>query len=618
MLLDNTPQAGAEPAGAMPIERDLEEIARIVREFAPTSMVILRGRPRASAVKRPLVELRPFDEPDVADYVRAHELGGELYAKPATVSKLWEHAGGSPVRLDSILADLKYTTLDDLLSASATYGEPSTDVGVPPALVGTIRELSKSGVAAWERAFQLLEALTALPRGEQLERMRRFLGVHPFFPSHARELSTRGLIEVVQLSGMTSGETEVAPKTLVVPRIVYDFVRNQMTPNHRRDMDAKALELYFGSDWRSGDIRKSPSGKRCAEPLCETYEVTNACAIVERAVAQAAEDGDIIKLEAGIRLASAFVEVLRTGDHFQAAAQLCERVLPLIPRQGNERRIDIIRYALARSIRMLGRRTEAAEIFESIDRSHLSKAQRRSIDLEMALLHERDDAAEAVRFAKQVLKGGRWDGPGLQAKAILAQQEQDKAVRLAELSRLEERARKNGSAVAANNIALTRSSYEKDPAAAVEHLDRVIASAEADGDFFNGTKAIIRRMRLRRDVEEQSMDNVDRLIRAYQHLHNERGSSLFDQSHDALWDVFRSAGDAENLLRLFRHSSLIWRLRGEEAREDPFLVEIGRFVSEATTFPGLSRELAYYRSRAAASLERRTAVKPSALPSPEG
>lgn len=608
VIFDNIPASLAREPGALAVEREVEDLANILREFAPTASVMLRGRPRVSNARLPVVELHPFEEADVADYVRAHEQGGDAYATADPVSKMWQHTGGSPVRLDAMLRDLEVTSLDDLTSSEPEYGTDVSDIGIPPALIGTLRELSLSKVPVWERSYQLLEALTALPRGERFERIRRFLGVHPFYPNHARELASRGLVETVQHMGLARVNAGAPARTLVVPRVVLDAVRREMKPARRRNNDRMAIELYFGKKWQAGEIVRSQAGKRCADPLCEPFEILNACALVERTVAQAREDDDLVKVENAVRLVSSFVEVLRKGDHFLAAAQLCERIIPLVPVEGNEQRIDVLRYSMGRAVRMLSQRKRALEIFQSIDRDNLSKSQRRSMDLQLALIHESlGDDVEAARWAYEVLNGGKTDGPALQAKSILAVQLPDCGKRIQELVSLEELARSINSAVVANNIALQRADYAKsDPAVAAEHLIRVIASADEDKDFHNGARAVIRLTQLRQKAGEVcAPDHINRLIRAYQHLHNERGSVLFNESHDALWSAFAAAKERENLLRLFRHSSLIWRLRGEEHREDAFIEKIDALVSERSVIRGLSRELAYYRSRAAASVERK-------------
>ena len=76
--------------------------------------------------------------------------------------------------------------------------------------------------------------------------------------------------------------------------------------------------------------------------------------------------------------------------------------------------------------------------------------------------------------------------------------------------------------------------------------------------------------------------------------------------------MFSANGDWPNLFRLFRHTSLIWRLRGEKRREVPFIADLTKVEHKATA-PELARELAYFRARAAAALERQQAERPVLL-----
>lgn len=53
--------------------------------------------------------------------------------------------------------------------------------------------------------------------------------------------------------------------------------------------------------------------------------------------------------------------------------------------------------------------------------------------------------------------------------------------------------------------------------------------------------------------------------------HSGRAPSLFDSCHAGLWDLFVREMDQVNLLRLFRRSSHIWRLRSEVKKEARYL-----------------------------------------------
>ncbi|WP_082466250.1 metallophosphoesterase family protein [Sphingomonas sp. Leaf38] len=616
MLFDNIPYGPSRAAGASPVEAEVEGLADILREYSQDTKIVLRGRPLLPVIRRPVVELVPFEEADVADYVRAFERGNAAHISAVDIERMWQHTGGSPARLDALLADLQVTSLDDLLNTEPEYGELEVADDAPASLVASLRELSASTNRRWDRAYQMLEALTALPRGEQFDRIKRFLGVHAFYPENAKELAARGLIETSQVSRVEGGEARTAAKTLIVPRIVLDIVRNAMTPERRRHIDGLALELYFGKDWLSGEVAKSPAGKRCADPLCEPYEIANACALIERAVVQNRDDGDAVKLEAAVRLATVFADLLRQGNHYIAADHLCERTIAFVGTAGYERQVDQLRYTMARAVRMQGKPEEAIALFGAVNRDHLNADQRRRINLSLALAFDRkNDILQAAYWASEALKGGKADGIGLQARSILAQQLTDESKRNIELAKLEKLARRINLEFTANNIAYTRAANSGNGAEAVEHLNRVIASADTADDFNNASRAIVRLSRLRIEQGGRSSDeDIGLLIRTYTHLFNERGGALFSQAHSVLWQIFQAAGEYKNLLRLFRHSSLIWRLQGAEDSENSYLRDIARFAPSIPASPDIARELAYYRARAAASLERQAANDFALLP----
>lgn len=128
----------------------------------------------------------------------------------------------------------------------------------------------------------------------------------------------------------------------------------------------------------------------------------------------------------------------------------------------------------------------------------------------------------------------------------------------------------------------------------------VLESGLKDGDFYNGVRAITKKVQLGLD-SNQVIAEVDksRLINAYQYLYNERLRGMFNDCHDALYAAFDRIGDVDNICRLFRHSSLIWRLNDDEVRERGALESMMRrwpAVVEADR-KGLERESAYARAR---------------------
>lgn len=49
---------------------------------------------------------------------------------------------------------------------------------------------------------------------------------------------------------------------------------------------------------------------------------------------------------------------------------------------------------------------------------------------------------------------------------------------------------------------------------------------------------------------------------------------MFDQCHEALWRLLEARGDMAQTLRLFRHSSFVWRIRGEDDKETKYLEKL--------------------------------------------
>jgi hypothetical protein len=169
--------------------------------------------------------------------------------------------------------------------------------------------------------------------------------------------------------------------------------------------------------------------------------------------------------------------------------------------------------------------------------------------------------------------------------------------------KLEALCRKSNAEVVANSIALVRAREvpDDDPEKARRILAPIVQTSRTSKDFYNATRAIIELAELSMESDERISDaDQSQLINAYHFVFSERFSSLFDRCHAALWKSFSDNEDKANLMTLFRHSSLFWRLRGNESRETKYLRElkgrIGDMIAQRSS--NLSREAAYYQSRA--------------------
>ncbi|WP_428968095.1 metallophosphoesterase [Sphingomonas sp. Xoc002] len=580
-------------------EERIEKLIDPLKDFAAEARIIIRSRRRPRRFSLPVVELKPLDEPDVAIYVRDSELGSDRYAKPDAVSLLYRHTDGVPSRIDDALRDLEIISLGDLMTANPDYGDSSASVAkTPPALIASVSELASSDDRAEERAYKLLLALASLPQGERLSRLTRFLGPHPFLAPHARTLLERSLIDtspIQALEGMPGDDTQ---KVLIVPRPVREYVRLIMEDETSRLMDRKALELYFGDEWSNGEIRNSPIGKRVKRALCDGYEIQNAGALIVRSTRRALSEGNNVDAEGLIRLASAFIESLMSGDHFRAAVSLCEDMILSLEQFGDhEHELNILKYELARGLRMIGRAPESQSTLQDLNLNLLSKPQRQRAELNLALVAGQvgDDAAAAAA-ARRVLAIDKKSVAAIHAKTILAEQIADPEEKILELKKLLVIARREEITTLINTILLNLSLEEDDEESATSLLSQIINSPEGGQDTYNNVRAIVSLAGRHLGPEPLSQNNRIRLLDAYHFLYNERMGSLFDRCHAALWTDFERSGEIFNLLNLFRHSSFIWRIAGKLQIEEEYLMKLTRHFRKMvhSASGNSSRDEAYF------------------------
>ncbi len=89
--------------------------------------------------------------------------------------------------------------------------------------------------------------------------------------------------------------------------------------------------------------------------------------------------------------------------------------------------------------------------------------------------------------------------------------------------------------------------------------------------------------------------------RIYSYLYNQRMDGLFNLCHRVLWEAFEATGDQKNLLQLFRHSSLIWRIRANDGKEREYIEQLAKTLGARLRASILTddRNLRYFISRSA-------------------
>ncbi len=383
-----------------------------------------------------------------------------------------------------------------------------------------------------------------------------------------------------------------------MPRPVRDYVRSVTDKKELNEITRLAATLYFGDGWPDGNIRKSTLDN-FRKPVTFGYEISNATSIILRLLNDAIEDDDERTIQSAVDLSRVYLSALHSGSHYRSVVTLATDILSTLP-EGYEDERAHLNYERSRAVRMTGADRDARDLMLAVDQTRLPVRMRQSLLVSLALAHQgAGDSSSAVECAKSALKLDKHSSHALHARAIIL--EEDSETTSLQLRRLELQCRKEDAVIVANNLAMKRSSRadisEQD---SIEALDGILRNDGHKNDFYNSARAIVKRVdRILESDRDVGDNDKSLLISAYHFLYSERLEILFDQCHDVLWRVFTKESDQENLLRLFRHSSLIWRLRGDVKKEKRYLQQLARTVHELASrdIKLIDKETAYFLAR---------------------
>ena len=471
---------------------------------------------------------------------------------------------------------------------------------VPHSLERAVADLANSPARYSRRSYRLLKILTLLPDGERLEQLKHFDRTEPLFPRNAAELEDLSLLQVVQDADLLlarSTSSQAVPgstKRLLVPRQVRDFVRTLMSDAEQREIYERAAEIVVGADWRNGNLRsryfaESAVGRR------------NESVIFKRLLADAIKMADQTRAQRITQLIASVVDGLNNKDRYREASVIIKELLPLIRKVEDKASESTILKVHGSSLRMLGHADDAATVLEQLlndGEMELGKQELLSVQMDLAFIYEqRKNKKHAVRAAREIqrLSPRKSSGRYLEAEAIIANMNFEGAERVNKLKSVERRARQHERPVVANNSALTLS-HLKEAGPAELWQQRVI---DSKGDQYNRLRAIVAKANRLIELGKSSSLSPEEhgvLARGYSYLYAQRMTSLFRSCHGALWKILMSERRLGDLLRIFRHSSFLWRLYGEVDIERQYYNELERLeLGDITRSGGI--DAVYFEAR---------------------
>lgn len=567
LLFDEAPICVGDFVGSA-IERDAENLANMVCDFCPEIAILLLARTTPRHNKIMAVALEPLDEADTRTYLVSHPIATIEFKSPNAVSEIYRISDGLPGKIDSTLKSLRVISLPELgLATSIKQLDVITHETIPKSLIRAVNELAESNEPSSKRSYLLLKILAVLPHGESLERLKRIDHQNPIFPQHAGDLLDLDLIRVRSSTALIGihGGNENRIKILVAPRPVRDYVLSRMPPREIDNFVKKATSLYFGDDWRKGKASlKKLSGSLTSDDgsLLENphYLVLYLLGGLKQETASSI-----------INLCQIYCNALFKGDHFRNCVAVCRDILSILPDAGFENDKHALEVILASALRMVGEREEAKQLFENLLVLTWPKDTKSQILLRYALNLQSLDDPKALDVANEVIALNSNSANALQAKQIILEMEED-ADNTGELLKIEKEARKRGFNTIANNLILKRVSESRDRKNYMSQMEQVYLTATDSGDSYNAARAAIKLGKFSiKNNAILSSGGLNKLISAYQYFYGERFDWLFSDAHKTLWDLFESQGDVRNLLSLFRHSSFIWRLHGDEKKEQYYV-----------------------------------------------
>lgn len=596
--------AGSGTDGAASMAQQVHGLVKVILDFCPDLAIVVRSRAAPAVSTMQVVELSPLDEADTALYLAAHPQGGAHLAKHDTAMRLHRHTDGIPSQIDVTLRDMNIVGLKDIFELDTDVaGKHVGSRDVSPGLVRTIKELSEAKDDVSGRSFTLLKVLSMFPQGEQLSRVKRFYGARAFYPVHASLLVELSLIDVVFVTSLgTPSTAHEQGRALVVRRPVRDYVIQSLSDPEHRTLSAKALSLYFGDVWEVRGIRPQ-TDLRFKDSRCDAREIGNACTMVLRTTRSAIDSGVAAKIKSVLTLATAFVAQLLSGAHYRSIAALYDDLLPLHERTGLALDLELARLQHAQALRMIGEHHRSLDLLKLCEQSVKTKAMKQRVLLNLALVSEslKLDPAEILKIARQAEEIDTKTNAGLQARAIaIAHDESNRADRDSQLHQLQEEALKRKAFVVLNNLAIERAEKVKDPEIKKQILQGAVHIARRENDAYNFIRASLGLAALNLDEAGalQAGEMVD-CTRAYTYLFNQRMDSLFNKCHGILWRAFKVGGDVDKMLKLFRHSSLVWRLRGQVGVERGYITQLLPLLGQGarTGLLTADRNMVYFLTR---------------------
>ena len=565
-----------------------------IKDFSPEIKIIARsGRAFNSTQFKPTI-LRSLDQAECKVYVDVHPDGKNAGEDNVSLGDVYDFTQGFPRSIDRLLKQLAYSSFSEIANGSSDQSiDDNADVS--PETKAIIENLSTKALQG-SRLYDLLLALSVFQFGETIETIKYYNREKPFRIAMLTELIELGLAEVSETSelGMKRGEIK---QFVAVKRPIQAYLHKLIGEEELKTYYEKAIAAYFGKEYRLRKYKLTTSLKLKDHNLSSLAE-QNASLILNRFIMDGIEHPEATSKDIleRIQVFHYYADKLHNFNKYLYLVRVCKALLPNLDDYSDNNYHKSIQQKYASSLRMLGRHDESISEFNKLlieqNDSDTLAAVHVSLGYSYLALEDFSNAIDAANKVKEFKPKGTLSYHA-QSVIILASPDEKK---YGSLKRLAKKARNDECFVSANNMAFDLIDQHPDEAQKFDLYRKLWKQAKQDRDSYNMLKAVANCCSLAMKLgEDISPDEANLLLEAYRFSCSQRQAGMFAKSHNALWEFFEKHSSIDNLLILFRHSSILQRLTGRDSNEKNYLMRLVETISKSKTdLSGLNENIKRY------------------------
>lgn len=569
LILDNVSHERSEEG--TDLLEDAISIAQDILRSTNSTRLILRSRSIPLSPPMPFIYLDVMDEADTNQFILTHPLRDNVPGIASSTGEIHRLGGGYPGAIQRILNKLTFTSIGEVASESSEMAVKNVDLTlIDSSLIFKIKDLKNSEN---RELFDLLTVFCVFPYGENIQQLRNLRQGKTFYPMQSAKLVQRGLLNTLK-HDFFDREQEDLPKIVISSDSINEYIR-ATDPDQFFELTERAIELYFGKDWRSGKYKLGQSFS--LEILTEfEYSTRNATILLRRVFKDAQLSGTNRKMQDALGLINFYTAKLDFKCRHREICELLALIIDDLQELIKWSAVRDILFRYASAMRMLKNFEEAEDLYQKLLAiPEQTTSQQSRLNLNLALLYdELDDEPNTLKYAKAVKKDQAKKSTYYHARSILIIRSKTSNMH-SRLKTLEKRCHQENHLRAANNIALRVANRFETSDIAMQTFGRITMNAIREDDLYNHVKACTRYVELlissKAPINKQVIKS---LKRCYDYARNQRLEKLFRSAHSSLWQILEADENHVLLGRLMALSSKTLRLLQDEKLELAYLKKL--------------------------------------------